>query len=76
MRLDKQDSRAQKLACDIADLIREYEQETENRVEGLAIGQSAPGLYDVQLQIRFTARSLDTFTHSTSGAADERGEGA
>jgi hypothetical protein len=73
VKLDKQDPRAQALARNIADLIREYERETDNRVEGLAIGQSAPGLYDVQLQIRFIARSLDTFTHSTRAAvADER----
>lgn len=73
VKLDKQDPRAQTLARNIADLIREYERETENRVEGLAIGQSAPGLYDVQLQIRLRARSLDTFTHGTrAGGADKR----
>jgi hypothetical protein len=73
VKLDKQDPRAQALARNIADLIREYERETDNRVEGLAIGQSAPGLYDVQLQIRLRARSLDTFTHS-DGAVADRGE--
>ena len=65
MKLDKQDPQAQKLARDIAGLIQDYERETENRVEGLSLNQSAPGLYDVQVQIRLTARSLDTFTHQT-----------
>jgi hypothetical protein len=75
VRLNKQDPRAQKLAREIAELIRRYELETDNRVEGMSIEKPALGLYDVQLRIRLTARSLATFTHSTSSAvAGEEGE--